>query len=78
MTSTPRGRTFFDVNWKIRKIRTAINVPSVIDSEIEIKGDIPVSDQRSPIVMTWGTNPARALYNPKRKSFSCFAIRPKI
>jgi hypothetical protein len=65
------------LNWKIRKIRTAMNTPRVIDSEIEINGEMPVSDQRRPIVTTWGTIPIRALKRPAVKSFSDFAIRPK-
>ena len=55
-----------------------MNVPNVMDSEIEIKGLIPVADQRSAITPTWGKKPARALNKPRVKSFSCRAIRPKM
>jgi hypothetical protein len=54
-----------------------MKTPKAIDSEIEINGEIPVSDQRRPIVTTCGTIPIRALKRPAVKSFSDLAMRPK-
>jgi hypothetical protein len=66
------------VNWKIRKMKTAIKAPRVIDSEMVVKGSIPPVFQRTAMDRVWGTKPAKALNKPTRKSFSYRAISPKI